>query len=469
MVSIDTKSVILVAGATVGIALFLGLALSRARRDDIAVGWLNGANLCYLVAVMALIARPPLPFALSTILTIVGAYLGITLSFIAFLRAEDRRPPYKGLLLVGALSIAAQCIFSELVVSEAPLVLTSSVVNSAVTFWMARTVWRLLRRRGREIAVLVSLPFAAICGSYFLRLLSLAFLPLDVTLTLTVVIVAVLAWSSIILALGLVALRERQAQRALKGALARAEAASEAKSRFLHAMSHELRTPLNAVMGLSELMRTEAIGAMPDGYRRFSHEIHRNGARLLELVSDLLDIADVSRGAIRLDETEVDLHALLREVGARYEAAAAKRGVAYSARVEPGAPQKVRADGARLGNMLSHLVGNAVKYAPENGRVAVRLRRGANGGARFSVKDDGPGLSEKEIAVALELFGRIGGVDDPASGAGVGLTLAAEIARAHGSPLRIKSGKGAGASISVALPAARTSPETEPLQPTRAA
>lgn len=469
MFAIDPKSVVLVAGATVAIALLLGLALSRTRRGDRAVPWLQAANLAYLVAVGGLLARPPLAFETTALLVIAGAYAGIVFSFAALLRAEDKRPPFLALGLIGAVTACAQAVFSGTVESEAPLMLSSSAVNSLVTLWMAREVWRLIRPRGREIAVLVTLPFAAFFAGYFLRLIALLALPMEAALALTVVIVAVLAWSSIILSLGLVALRERQARKALKTALERVEAASDAKSRFLYGVSHELRTPLNGVLGLSELMRAEAMGALPDAYRRFSEEIHRNGARLLELVSDLLDIASVDKGEMRLEEAEIDLRALLDEIAARHAEAAAARRLAFSVRVEPGAPRRIVADRARLGKMLSHLVGNAVKYATEGGAVAVRLRPGPTGGARLTVKDDGPGMTEQEIAVALELFGRVGGVDDPASGAGVGLTLASEIARAHGAPLRIKGAKGAGAAVSISLPAARTAPDSAPLQARSAA
>lgn len=466
---IDPKSVVIFAGASLVIVLLLGIALRRSSRTDPSIPWLNAANLSYLAAVAALLGRDAIGFELASLFVIAGAYAGICFAFTALLRAEERRAPLRALGLIGLSSVGAQAAFSGMVESVTPLLATSSLVNSAVTLWMSREVWRLIRPRGRQIALLVTLPFAGIFAGYFLRLLCLALLPLEAALFMTVVIIALLAKSSIMLALGMIALRERQAQRALKAALAKVEAASEAKSRFLYGVSHELRTPLNGVLGLSELMRQEALGALPDPYRKFTGEIHRNGERLLELVSDLLDIAGIEQGEMRLEEADLDLDDMLASIEARHRERADSRRLAFTCRRLPGAPRRIVADGPRLRKMLSHLVGNAVKYAAEGGAVSVRIRPTAEGGARFSIKDDGPGLTEQEIAVALELFGRVGGVDNPANGSGVGLTLAAEIAKAHGAPLRIKSAKGAGAAISVPLPAARTQPETESLQPESAA
>ncbi len=466
---IDPISVVIFAGASLVIVLLLGLAMRRSMRADPAIPWLNAANASYLTAISALLMRDSIGFEIASVFVIAGAYVGICLGFTSLLRAEERRAPLKTLGLIGVASIGAQAGFSGTVDSVAPLLATSSLVNSALSLWMSREVWRLIRPRGREIALLVTLPFAMIFTGYFLRLLSLAFLSIEAALLLTVVIIALLAKSSLILALGLIALRERQARRALNAALEKVEAASEAKSRFLYGVSHELRTPLNGVLGLSELMRQEALGALPDPYRRFTGEIHRNGERLLELVSDLLDIAGIEQGEMKLEEREIDLDEMLATLAARHAGAASERGLVFTCRRLPGAPRRIVADGPRLCKMLSHLVGNAVKYAPEGGSVAVRIRSTPEGGARFSIKDDGPGLSEQEIAVALELFGRVGGVDNPANGSGVGLTLAAEIAKAHGGALRIKSEKGRGAAVSVPLPAARTQPETEPLQPESAA
>lgn len=466
---IDPKSVVIFAGASLVIVLLLGLAMRRTARSDPAIPWLNAANGSYLVAISALLLRDDIGFELASLLVIAGAYAGICLGFAALLQAEERQAPLRALTLIGVASVGAQAAFSGMVESVWPLLATSSLVNSALTLWMSREVWRLIRPRGREIALLVTLPFAMIFAGYFLRLLSLTFLTIEAALFLTVVIIALLAKSSLILALALIALRERQARRALKSALGKVEAASEAKSRFLYGVSHELRTPLNGVLGLSELMRQEALGSLPAPYRQFTGEIHRNGERLMELVTDLLDIAGIEQGAMQLEEREVDLDAMLAEIDARHRERAAARGLSFTCRRLPGAPSRIVADGPRLGKMLSHLVGNAVKFAPEGGSVAVRIRATEEGGARFTIKDDGPGLSEQEISVALELFGRVGGVDNPAAGSGVGLTLAAEIARAHGGALRIKSVKGRGAAVSVPLPAARTQPETGPLQPESAA
>lgn len=454
---IDPKSVVLFAGVSVVIAILLGVAVGRNMRRDPAFPWLQAANLSYLVAVCAVLARPAISFETVSLLVIAGAFAGMSFAFAAMLVAEGRRPPLGGLAAVGLASVAAQAVFAGFVDSAAPLMITSSTVNSAVTLYMVVVVWRLMRPHGHRMALLLALPFGAFFAGYFVRLLSLLALPEpDTAFAITVLIIAILAWSSIILELGAITLRERQGRGALRIALDRAEAASAAKSRFLSGVSHELRTPLNGVIGLAELMRSEALGPLPQGYLSFAKGVHDNGARMLDLVSDLLDIAAVGVGTIRLEERRVDLDALLGEIEARMAPQAAARGVRLSVRRLAEAPEAARADASRLTKMLLHLLGNAVKYAPNGGFASLRLRGAEDGGAVFLISDDGAGMSEEEISIALELFGRVGGVDNAENGAGIGLTLAQEIARAHGAALEIDSEGGQGTVVTVALPGSRS-------------
>ncbi|MEX2519357.1 MAG: ATP-binding protein, partial [Paracoccaceae bacterium] len=149
---------------------------------------------------------------------------------------------------------------------------------------------------------------------------------------------------------------------------------------------------------------------------------------------------------------------LLRELETRMTPEASARGVRLFVLRLGEAPDAVFADTARLTKMLLHLLGNAVKYAAKDGAASLHLRGMEDGGAVFTISDDGAGMSEGEILIALELFGRLGGVENAANGAGVGLTLAQEIARAHGAEFEIRSETGQGTVVTVAFPGSRSLP-----------
>lgn len=452
LIEIDAPSVILFAGVSVVIALGMGLAFDRHIRRDPAIHWLNGANLFYLVGVVAILIRPEINLRYMPLLAAAGAYGGMCCAFFAVLRTEDRKPPIAPLTLIGLASLAAQAALSGAPMS---MLTTSSVINGALTFYMMVTVWRLMRLRGLQIAILVTLPFSAFFGGYSLRLISLIGAPdTEWPMVITVLIVTILAWSAVVLQLGVIAIRERQARRELRDALTKVEAAAEAKSRFLLGVSHELRTPLNGVIGLSELIRTEALGPTSAAYREFATNIHESGQRMLDLVTDLLDIAAMATGGAKLTNTSVDLPAILPEIKNRFKLEAASRNVRFRVEASADAPLHAAGDCDGLRRMLSHLAENAIKYAAENGEVLVRLSRAENGGATFTVMDDGVGMTEPEIAVALELFGRVNGVENAENGSGVGLTLAREIARAHGARFTIDSTPGHGTTITIDMPPA---------------
>ncbi|MEX2517705.1 MAG: histidine kinase dimerization/phospho-acceptor domain-containing protein, partial [Paracoccaceae bacterium] len=312
---IDPKSVALFAGATVIVAILLGATLGRNMGRDRAIPWLQAANLSCLVAVCAMPARPAISFETVSLLVAAGAFAGVSFSFAAMLVAVGRRPPLRELAAVGLASVAAQAVLARFVEAAAPVMMTSSAVNSVVTLYMAVVVWRLMRPHGHNMALLLTAPFGAFFIGSVARLLSLVALPEpDAAFAITVLTIAILAWSSIVFELGAVTLFERQERGALRFALDRAEAASAAKSRFLSGVSHELRAPLNAVVGLAELMRSEALGPLSGGYLSFAKGVHDNGLRMQELVSDLLDIAAVGVEEIRLEERRVDLDGLLREL-----------------------------------------------------------------------------------------------------------------------------------------------------------
>jgi signal transduction histidine kinase len=444
------------------IALMLGFVMGRHRQGDPGARWLTASNFAYLAAVASLMARPVLGFELSAFLVIAFAYSGICLAFCSVLALEEKPLPARLLILIGVVGLSAQGYFAGHVDSATPLMATSSIVNGLLTMWMTRKVWHLLHRRGGRIALLVALPFGAISFGYLSRLLAIMLVPGGVApLAATILIITIMSWSAIILELGMLASVERLASARLTNALAQVQHIAKAKAweRFLLSMSHELRTPLNGVIGLSALMQSQAVGPLPESYAGFAKGIHDSGVRLLDLVSNLLDVLaphDAEQKRVLIDTS---LSGVISEIEQTLAPLAGSRGVTLSCVLATPREEDnnvelwVRADKRRLVQMLRHLGENAVKYARAKAEIRVVAEPGTTASAGFviTIEDDGPGLAPHEVENALELFGRVRGVDDPNAGAGVGLTLVAAIARGHDAELQFSESALGGLAVSFRL------------------
>lgn len=246
------------------------------------------------------------------------------------------------------------------------------------------------------------------------------------------------------------------AQRAMQRALGEAEEASRAKSAFLAAMSHELKTPLNAVLGFSEIIKDEMLGSIsPPRYRAYAADIHASGTRLLAIVSDILDVARLSGGAITLQARPYSAAALAEEALAMARIATRD---GRPVRIDvPHALPLADADPQRLRQCLVNLLSNALKFTPEGGEVAVAAWVGPGGGLCFAVTDAGIGMAQEKIDAALEPFRQLdGSLARRFEGAGLGLSIAKSLVELHGGTLRIASAVGKGTTVTIALPAART-------------
>jgi CheY-like chemotaxis protein len=225
----------------------------------------------------------------------------------------------------------------------------------------------------------------------------------------------------------------------LQAALKAAEGASEAKSAFLANMSHELRTPLNGVVGMAQALAAEA--SSPDQARK-ADIIARSGGHLLCLLNDVLDLSQIEAGALRLKPEPVDPAALVEEVCALFAEAARDKGLSLHADTT-ALPAEVRADPVRLRQVLSNLVANAIKFT-DSGSVNVRADASEDGPGRwrleFAVADTGCGVSPDDQARLFQRFSQA----DPSmarrhGGAGLGLVIARELARAMGGDVTLSS------------------------------
>jgi signal transduction histidine kinase len=231
----------------------------------------------------------------------------------------------------------------------------------------------------------------------------------------------------------------------------RAEAANRAKVEFLANMSHELRTPLNAIIGFSQLMGSQTFGPLGSKkYGDYCAHILASGEYLLRVVSDVLDMARLEAGRESLTYARFGAEQAVSRAVLDIAPTAREKGVAV--RVDVGAEVTVEADPLAVERILTTLLRNAVKFAPEGGEVSI----GAAGGAEliyFTVEDNGPGIAAENLVRLGRPFEQAAAVMiNGMKGSGLGLAIANSLVELHGGTLRLQSRPGEGAAALVSLP-----------------
>jgi two-component system cell cycle sensor histidine kinase PleC len=231
----------------------------------------------------------------------------------------------------------------------------------------------------------------------------------------------------------------------------RAEEASRAKSEFLANMSHELRTPLNAINGFSDIMVQEMFGPLGDArYKEYAGDILSSGDHLLSLINDILDMAKIEAGKMKLALETVDPK-VLAEQCARFVRGKA-RDADLELIVELGDMPEISADPRAIKQVLLNLLTNAVKFTREGGRVVME-GRGAADGVRFRVADTGIGIAPEDLARIGRPFEQIESQQSKThKGSGLGLALSRSLVELHGGRLTIQSERGKGTTVTVELP-----------------
>src|SRR5271165_7569761 len=215
----------------------------------------------------------------------------------------------------------------------------------------------------------------------------------------------------------------------------RAEAASQAKSRFLATMSHEIRTPLNGILGMADLLRRAGLSAENASY---VEAIHSSGAALIALIDQILDLSRIEAGRLDLAVEPVDLPRLVEGVVELLASRAQSKGLEIASSISAATPRFVRADAMRLRQVLLNLAGNAVKFT-ECGGVCVTVDRLDGDALRFAVIDTGPGVSPDRREAIFEQFEQGDGSDARRyEGAGLGLAISRQLVRLMGGSLTLE-------------------------------
>lgn len=248
--------------------------------------------------------------------------------------------------------------------------------------------------------------------------------------------------------------RRRLAEASLKVTLKKAEAATEAKSRFLASMSHELRTPLNAIIGFADAMKVGIFGPLqPPRYNEYVEIIRSSGAHLLELINDILDLSKIDAGAVELSRHPVNVPELLMDCLDLIGHRAAEAKVALRIDDVSGASGVLHADQRRLKQVFLNLLSNAIKFTPEGGGVTVRVFAAGPTGLGVSVADTGVGIAAADIPKVLSEYGQAEhGLDHVVEGTGLGLPITKKLVELHGGKLTLESELGRGTTITVTLP-----------------
>ncbi|MFL5913748.1 MAG: sensor histidine kinase [Gaiellaceae bacterium] len=243
---------------------------------------------------------------------------------------------------------------------------------------------------------------------------------------------------------------ERRAGRIDRDNAARAEELIRLRDEFVAVVSHELRTPLTSIIGYVELIADGEAGGLTSEQAAYLAVVQRSTNRLVELVGDLLLVAEAERGPLALELVDIDTAALAAHAAESARPAADARSIIV--RLEQGLPVTLAGDPTRLSQMLDNLISNAIKFTPEGGRVTIRA--GQRGGdAIFEITDTGSGIADGDRAHLFEPFFRSHEANARAvPGTGLGLTISKAIVDAHHGTIEVDSTKD-GTTFRVRLPA----------------
>lgn len=238
-------------------------------------------------------------------------------------------------------------------------------------------------------------------------------------------------------------------EKELEVALKNANAATEAKSQFLANMSHEIRTPMNAILGMSHLAMQTQLDARQADYLR---KIHGAATALLGIINDILDFSKIESGKLEMETIDFDIEKVVNDAIQLFAESAAQKNLEFAVALSPALPQWFRGDPLRLGQVLTNLVGNAVKFT-KSGKITVAIELGKSRNKqiqlKFTVADTGIGIVQKNLERLFEPFTQ----NDNSTtrhygGTGLGLTISRNLVELMGGEIWAESQLGVGSTFS---------------------
>lgn len=244
---------------------------------------------------------------------------------------------------------------------------------------------------------------------------------------------------------------------ALAAAKAAAEYANAVKSDFLAKVSHEVRTPLNSIIGFAELIKDERFGPLAnDRYKGYLDDIHESGLYALSLINDLLDLSKIEAGKLELELKPVLVNEVISQCISTLQPLAKREQIVLRVALEDGLPQ-VLADARSLRQVMLNLLSNAIKFTEPGGQVIASTALDDESGLCIRVRDTGVGMSESEIAQAMEPFRQLDTAPRKQIGTGLGMPLTKALVEANQAQFQIESRTGAGTRIEIVFPLDRLS------------
>ncbi len=236
-----------------------------------------------------------------------------------------------------------------------------------------------------------------------------------------------------------------------------ADEANQAKSDFLANMSHEIRTPMNAVLGFTEVLRRSDKKMDPTS-RKHLDTIHKNGSHLLELINDILDLSKVEAGHFEVERIDCETHQVISDVVEVLGVKAREKGVALTWSVQDKVPRLIQSDPSRLRQMITNLVGNAIKFTSQGAvTVTQRVAYTESQGRKktwlcIDIKDSGIGIDPAKAEAIFEPFVQAeSSTTRRFGGTGLGLSISRKFARALGGDIKVQSQIGQGSTFTIVI------------------
>jgi signal transduction histidine kinase len=240
--------------------------------------------------------------------------------------------------------------------------------------------------------------------------------------------------------------------RQLTVALEEVKKISKRKSDFVSSVSHEIRTPLTSIKGYAAILLASKLGALPEEVRSRLEKINRHSDELVHMVNDLLDISRIESGKMEIRKETLNLNAIAEKIADLFSEQFKTKDISFSSNI-PNDCQGILADRSQIERVFINLVGNALKFTPQNGKININASR-ADKIIQIDVKDSGFGIPQDAQESIFEEFFRVDNtINQEVKGTGLGLTLVKHIIEAHQGRIWVKSKVGEGSTFSFTLKA----------------